>query len=254
MQAQVGMARPGNAGFCGHIKVVHPQSVQRGKRIGIEPLPPIAWQSLKARIGRTQRVLPDGFGVHAPRFEEGLQLLCRFGREHAALDLGLVVELGVGKHVDDRPGRTGARVRGTKNHAFQPRVQHGTAAHGAGLQGDKQFTSIESVIAKGCGGGTHRQNFGVGAGVVCGNRRVAAAGNELAVFDHHGAHRNLPLLRGQARLVQRQAHPVRIGVADIDHAEAAPSPSLRIQWANPCSPGPPASYISSMRACASGRC
>ena len=81
----------------------------------------------------------------------------------------------------------------------------------------------------------------MGAGVVGGNRRIAADGDQLAVFDHYGTHRNLALLRGQSRLVQRQAHPVRIGVADIDHTEAAPSPILRIQWASPCSPGPPAS-------------
>ena len=153
-------------------------------------------QSFKADVGRAQRVFPDRFGVDPPGFEESLQLQRRLSREHAALHLGLVVDLGMGKNVDDRPRRTGARIRSTKNHAFQPRVQHGAAAHGAGLQSDKQFTSVEAVITQRGGSGAHRHNFGVGAGIMGCNRRIAATANKLAVFDHHGAHRNLPLLRG----------------------------------------------------------
>ena len=138
----------------------------------------------------------------APLLEEVLQHGTTGIGQHAAHHGGLVVELRLGKQVDDRTHRAGAGLRGTKHHPLQAGVQHGTTAHGAGLQRDKQLTTVQPVVAQHLRGRTQRNDFGMGGGVVAGEGGVAAGGDDHAVLHHHRAHRHFT--RSCSRVGQRQ--------------------------------------------------
>ena len=122
----------------------------------------------------------------------------------------LVVQAWVGKRVRYRPGGAGLGIGGAVDHARQSRVQHGARAHGARLQRDVQRAAVQPVVAQRGRTGAQRGDFGVGGGVVPGNGRVAAGGDHLAGPHQHGAHRHFARRSGQAGLLDRQAHKVRV--------------------------------------------
>ena len=90
-------------------------------------------------------------------------------------------------------------------------MQHGTAAHGAGLQGDEQFAAVQPVVAQHLGRRTQGLDFGMRRGVVAVDRCVAAGGDGHAVLQHHRPHRHLARSRSQAGLGQGELHGVFVG-------------------------------------------
>ena len=90
------------------------------------------------------------------------------------------------------------------------RMQHGAAAHGAGLQRDIERAAIEPVVAQMLRRCAQRHDFRVCGGVVPQHRCVAARGNHLAILDHHRPHRHFARQRCGLCLGQRLAHPVRV--------------------------------------------
>ena len=132
-------------------------------------------------------------------------------RQHAALYVRLVVKLGLPKKVDDRPGGAGFWICSAKHHAFQPGLQHGTAAHGTGLKRDKQRAAFEPVVAQHVRCSAQRDNFGMGGWVVLAQRCVAARSDDLPVFNHHRADWHFTMVEGFTGLRQRELHKIRIG-------------------------------------------
>ena len=90
-------------------------------------------------------------------------------------------------------------------------MQHGAAAHGAGLQGDVERAVLQPVVAQLLCCSAQSDDFSMRRRVVALHRSVAPGGNYLALAHHHGAHGHFAVLRRRTRLGQRQAHPVRIG-------------------------------------------
>ena len=254
MQAQECLATGRHASLGRNIQVMHTQTSQSGHVLQVMGGPGVIGQPFETGVWRAQRVFTQRICGNPPGPEKGLKLQSRFGRQNAALNRGLVVQLAVLKQVQHRSGSPGARIGSPENHPFEPRVQYRAAAHGARLQRHKELAPVQPVVAQGQRRGAQGCDFSVRAGVVTPDGRVAAAGNQFPAFYDHRADGHLALGRSQPRLLQGQTHPVGIAVGDVAHAAGAPRPKWRIHAAMACSPGPPASYTSSMRACASGRC
>jgi len=137
-------------------------------------------------------------------------------REHAALQLCLVVERGLRKQVQHRTGGAGLGIGGAEHHAGQARVQHRAAAHRARLERDVQRAAVEAVVTQALRRGAQGDDLGVCARIVRGDGRIAPRGDQLAVLDHDSPHRHLARLRRRVRLRKREAHPVRILRTHVD--------------------------------------
>ena len=85
-------------------------------------------------------------------------------------------------------------------------MHHRAAAHGAGLQGDVERAAVQPVVAQRFGSSPERDDLGMRRGVMPVDRRVAACGDHLALFDHNRAHRHLAGNHGKACLSQSRAH------------------------------------------------
>ncbi len=131
--------------------------------------------------------------------------------QNAALDLGLVVQLGVRKQVEHGSGRPRLGLGCAENHAVQPRVEHGATAHRAGLQRHIQRAAIEPVVAQLPRCCTQGHDLRMRGRVVAVHRAIAARGNDLPAPNHHRAHRHLASTSGSLRLGQRKLHKVGVG-------------------------------------------
>ena len=230
VQAQVGHARVARP----LVQVVQAQTGQGRQVAQVMRGPRVIRQMFKRLRGGAQRVFTHGVmvqtGLHTPGFEKPLQQRRTWLGQHAALHFGLVVEPGFGQQIDHRAGCAGFRVGRAEHHAFEPGVQHGTNAHGAGLQGDIQHTLIEPVIAQCLGCGAQGHHFGVGARVVAADGRVTALPDHPPLVHHHRTYRHFTRRPGQTGLRQCQAHGVFVSHADLGLAspcQAAPSKAPR---------------------------
>ena len=169
------------------------------------------------RVGGAQGVVTQGV-VHqrllalsvAPLGEKILQQRGALGCQHPALNLRLVVQLRLGKQIDHRPRCAGFWICRAIHHALEPRLQHGPAAHGAGLQRDEQLAAIQPVVAQRFCSRTQGDDLGMRRGVVLLQWRIAAGGDDLAVLHHHRAHRHFARCSRRTGLRQCGGHGVLI--------------------------------------------
>ena len=89
-------------------------------------------------------------------------------------------------------------------------MQHGTAAHGAGLQRHIQRAALKPVIAQSPSRFAQGQHLGMGRWVLGRERAVMTAAYDLPVLDDHSPHRHLATGGGAARLLQRLVHEVLV--------------------------------------------
>ena len=141
------------------IQIMQSQPGQTRQIAHIMRWPRVAGHIVKSGIRCSQCIAVQGvvhFGLQLVLstfgFEKALQLCCAGVSQHAAFNHGLVVqrvdERVVVKEVGDRACRARFGIYRTENHALQPRMQHRTGAHGAGLQRYKKLATVESVIAQ----------------------------------------------------------------------------------------------------------
>ena len=135
-----------------------------------------------------------------------LQQRTAFGLQHPALHAGLMVQLGVGKQIDDASRRTGLRIVRTKYDFFQARMQHRASAHGAGFERDVELAIGQAVIAQPGRRSAQGNHLGVGGGVVRAHRMIAAGGNHFTVAHHHRTHRHFACRPGLECLCRCEAH------------------------------------------------
>jgi hypothetical protein len=121
-----------------------------------------------------------------------------------------VVQARLGKEIEHRSGRAGLGVGRAEHHAREPRMQHGTGAHRAGLERHEQLAAVEPVVAERGGGGAQGVDFGMRTRVVLRHGRVAAGGDDLPVLHQHRADRHLAGFARPACLGQGQRHPARV--------------------------------------------
>ncbi len=202
------------------VQVVHAQARQGRQVADVARGPGPVRQAGKARVRRAQRVVPQGMGGArmgapglAPRLEEAAQQRAALLRQNAALDARMVVQCRLREQVHHRTRRAGLGVGGAVHHPVQPGVQHGAAAHGAGLQRHVQRAAVEPVVAQAPGRGPQRHDLRMCRGIVAGDGRIAAPCYQFAAADHHRAHGNLAARGGLCRFLQRDPHPGLVGLA-----------------------------------------
>jgi hypothetical protein len=66
-------------------------------------------------------------------------------------------------------------------------VDHGSGAHGAGLEGDEEGAAVEAMVAEGLAGGAEGDDFGVGGGIVVAHDAILGADEDLVALDDDGA-------------------------------------------------------------------
>ncbi len=113
-----------------------------------------------------------------------LQKLFRARCQYTAYDRDPMIVPGLGDEVGARLDHSGLRFRRPINQSCQTRMYDRAAAHHAGLQGHIERTVVEAIVAKTLGRVTQRLNFGMGAGVAAGDRRIMAAAYDLAPRIH----------------------------------------------------------------------
>src|SRR5450759_3074352 len=98
--------------------------------------------------------------------EEGAELGSALIGQHAWHEGRMMVELGFGKQVNYTAAGTRLGVGSTINHPPQPGVHDSASAHYAGFERHVELASHQPVIADpGCSI-PHRNNLGMGGGVM----------------------------------------------------------------------------------------
>ncbi len=196
------------------VQVVHAKTPQGRQIAAVVAAPGVVGHSGKAAFGGAQRVvaqrLREGALLRAALAKEIAQQAGAFGLQQTALQQRVVVELALRKQVEHRSGSAGFGVGGAENHTPQARVQHGTAAHGAGLEGDEQFAVVEPVVSQRLRCRPQRLHLGVRGRVVPAPRGVVAGADHPALMHHHRTHRHLTQRRTQPGLRQRQPHEIGV--------------------------------------------
>ena len=101
---------------------------------------------------------------------------------------------------------TPAFIGGCVDHLVYTRVQNSTRAHHAGLKGDKQTRTGESMVADGLGGFTNGKYFSVRTGIIALKGPVISPANDLSAVLDHRPDRHFVILRGKPGLLQRGPH------------------------------------------------
>jgi hypothetical protein len=138
--------------------------------------------------------------------EERLHQLTAFLLEHPGRNLDLVVQCRIVEHGHRRPHGTGPRLRRTVNESADAGVHQGTGAHQTRLDGDKQLSPGQAVIADRGRRVSQRDDFCVGGRVAAANRLIASAANDDAVSYDDGPDRHFVAVARQPRLHERLPH------------------------------------------------
>jgi serine protease len=146
----------------------------------------------------------------APRGEKIGEERCALGFEHPAGYLGTVVEGGLGEDVEDTAGRAGLGVGGAVDDNRDAGEDDCASAHRTGLERHIESRVREPPPPKRLGGGTNREDLGVGSGVGAQLALVAGGGERLAVAGNDGANRHVALALGLAGARNRQVHQLLV--------------------------------------------
>jgi len=101
----------------------------------------------------------------------------------------MVVQTRFREQVDDAAGCAGLRVARAVHNTFDAGMHNRATAHHAGFQRDIQRAGGQTVIGLTNAGIAQRHDFGMGAGIVSGNRLVETSPDNLAGNHQHCADR-----------------------------------------------------------------
>ena len=142
-------------------------------------------------------------------FEQLCGQRLRPAHRQALFDHGMVVE-GQCKQIGQPPAASGFGIGCAIHHTAQPAVDNGPAAHGAGLQRNKQLALPQPPPAQLFARTADGQQLGMMGGVFFGFARVVCHCNGLTVQRHHRPHGHFFHIGCQLRLLQGQLHKFKI--------------------------------------------
>ena len=149
------------------------------------------WRVPRREHGRGRPCLRrSGRWLAAAGAEEGLQHLGAAAGENAGLDCYLVIHGWVVDNLNRGADGAGFGVVGAVDQASDAGVDHGSGAHGAGLDGDEELAVAQAMVAEGGAGLAQGDDFGVGGGVAVADGAVAGAGENLTFVYEHSADRD----------------------------------------------------------------
>jgi hypothetical protein len=121
-----------------------------------------------------------------------------------------MIELRVVQDRETGSYRAGLGIIRAVDEPSYPRLNHGTGAHRARLNGDICHGVAKAVVADTSRSGAKGYNLRVGGGVAVRNRAIAGARNYAVVNDHDSANGDLPALAGPSGLVERRLHEMQV--------------------------------------------
>jgi len=150
------------------------------------------------------------------KFPEQLRGLLR---QHPRNHRGTMIELRMIEHRKAGTHRAPFHVVRAIDKARDARLDHGSGAHGARLDGDVDIGFGQPVVSNGARGLPKRDDFGVRGGIAIRDGAVSSTRDD-ALADHHDrAHGDLAALRSGARFVKRGTHVELVGVVLLVHGE-----------------------------------
>jgi hypothetical protein len=90
-------------------------------------------------------------------------------------------------------------------------MHHGTGAHGARFNCNKQLTVSQTVITNGCTGFAESDDFGMGGGIGVRDVAVPSAANDLAIADYDSPHRDFVYFESALGATEGFFHPEFVG-------------------------------------------
>ena len=104
----------------------------------------------------------------------------------------------------------GLEIVGAIYEAVDSRLDHGSGAHGTGLDGDVKRRARKPVIADGFGSFAQGNDLGVGARVVIADGAVSGARHDTAFDDDNRAYGNFVASGGGTGLVEGGEHELEV--------------------------------------------
>ena len=101
--------------------------------------------------------------------------------------------------------------------AGDARLNHGSGAHGARLDGDVEIGAEKAVISCALGGFAESDDFGVRGGVAMRDGAVSSACDDLTFHHDDGADRDFAAFAGSASLGESDAHEFEIELLGGGH-------------------------------------
>ena len=101
-------------------------------------------------------------------------------------------------------------IPGAEHQPRHARVDDGRGAHDTGLERHIKSGAIEAIGTQGLSAGAQRFDFGVGGGIVAGDRPVCGHREDRVALHQNRAHRHLARGFGAARGLERQAHEIDV--------------------------------------------
>lgn len=147
-----------------------------------------------------------GFAGLAALGEEVLEQGAAFIGQHAADELGVMIELVLLEEIDDGTAGSGFGIERTEDDARQACMHHRAGTHDARLERDEEFATRQTIVAEYACGRAQSHDFGMRGRIVREDRLVEAGRNDCTILDHHGTDRHFAQGPGITRLVQRLPH------------------------------------------------
>ncbi len=143
--------------------------------------------------------------------KKAAQELAALLRQHTGGHLHLVVEPGMIQHFEHRSGGTGFGIVRAVDEPCKARVDHGSGAHRARLQGDVQFTFEQAIVADGLSGSAHGDDLSMRSRIDIAEHAILAARHDGATDHRHRPNGDLPRMGGGLGLGERRTHQDLVG-------------------------------------------
>jgi hypothetical protein len=148
----------------------------------------------------------------AARGEEGLDHVAAIRSENTGSYLHAMVQVGVGENLKTGLYRATTRLRGSIDQSRHTRLNHGSGAHAARLNGHVQGGIRQAVVADYSRGFAQHNNFRMCRGITIANGAIAGARQYSSFMHQHRADRHFTAGGRFARLRQCVLHKFDVSV------------------------------------------
>jgi hypothetical protein len=146
-----------------------------------------------------------------------------------------MIQTCVAQDIVNRTDGSSLEVAGAEHNARDPGMDNGSRAHHAGFQRAIKRGSGQAIVGQVIRRIAHRHDLGMARRIVCGDRPVRAAADNLAFLrDDDRADRNLSGLSRLAGLSQRLFHEMIVHCRMLNYSAMKPLRSLILACLLPC--------------------
>jgi hypothetical protein len=128
-------------------------------------------------------------------------------RQNSATNLDFVVQLRVIQDLHYGMHRARFGIIRAVYQALDPCVHHGSSAHSARFNCNKELAMSQTMVTNGSTGFAQSDDLGVRGWVGVGDISVPSAADDAAIAHHDRAHRNFSSFEGSLGAAERLFHP-----------------------------------------------